>query len=206
MSRGGRGGGRGGFTKTNPQFASLGVNSAEGAPMLVTQPPPLYPLLARRPVPLTQSSDLDYLVVLRQDYIDHMQLSSSFLKKPQTETESTNEIDRLLSQLPQTKGQYEWNLLPAELRPKVLAKRNKVNAVSKNVDIQETLFKLEKMESEGAEETKENEAAEDDEEELKLSEPEDEEMDDGTDYANNYFDNGEAYEDEEDNLDDGPVY
>lgn len=37
-------------------------------------------------------------------------------------------------------------------------------------------------------------------------EDEDEEMDDGTDYANNYFDNGEAYEDEDDNLEDGPVY
>lgn len=35
---------------------------------------------------------------------------------------------------------------------------------------------------------------------------EDEEMDDGTDYANNYFDNGEDYEDEDDNLEDGPIY
>lgn len=35
---------------------------------------------------------------------------------------------------------------------------------------------------------------------------EDEEMDDGTDYANNYFDNGEGYEDEDDNLEDGPIY
>lgn len=35
---------------------------------------------------------------------------------------------------------------------------------------------------------------------------EDEEMDDGTDYANNYFDNGEGYEDDDDNLEDGPIY
>ena len=35
----------------------------------------------------------------------------------------------------------------------------------------------------------------------------DEEMDDGTDYASNYFDNGEAFEDgEDDNLEDGDVY
>lgn len=34
----------------------------------------------------------------------------------------------------------------------------------------------------------------------------DEEMDDGTDYNLNYFDNGESYEDEDDNLDDGPTY
>ena len=32
-------------------------------------------------------------------------------------------------------------------------------------------------------------------------------MDDGTDYASNYFDNGEAFEDgEDDNLEDGDVY
>jgi DNA-directed RNA polymerase III subunit RPC7 len=35
----------------------------------------------------------------------------------------------------------------------------------------------------------------------------DEEMDEGTDYINSYFDNGENYLDEEDdNLDDGPIY
>lgn len=37
---------------------------------------------------------------------------------------------------------------------------------------------------------------------------EDLEMDDELDYGNNYFDNGEGYNDEDDNLDegDGPVY
>ena len=36
---------------------------------------------------------------------------------------------------------------------------------------------------------------------------EDEEMDGGTDYANNFFDNGEGYgDDEDDNLDEGGIY
>jgi DNA-directed RNA polymerase III subunit RPC7 len=34
----------------------------------------------------------------------------------------------------------------------------------------------------------------------------DDEMDDENDYGGNYFDNGEAYNEEDDNLDDGPVY
>merc|ERR1712198_514177 len=35
----------------------------------------------------------------------------------------------------------------------------------------------------------------------------DEEMDGGTDYASNYFDNGEGYEDgDDDNLDEGGIY
>lgn len=37
---------------------------------------------------------------------------------------------------------------------------------------------------------------------------EDHEMDEDLDYGNNYFDNGEGYNDEDDNLDegDGPIY
>lgn len=36
----------------------------------------------------------------------------------------------------------------------------------------------------------------------------DQEMDEDLDYGNNYFDNGEGYNDEDDNLDegDGPIY
>lgn len=36
----------------------------------------------------------------------------------------------------------------------------------------------------------------------------DQEMDDDIDYGNNYFDNGEGFNEEDDNLDDGdgPVY
>lgn len=51
-----------------------------------------------------------------------------------------------------------------------------------------------------------NNEVDDDETEEVMEFDEDEEMDDGTDYANNYFDNGEAYEDEDDNLEDGPIY
>lgn len=69
------------------------------------------------------------------------------------------------------------------------------------------LIKLEKLEEKtgNADTTNKVPAEEDAEEELEIQE-EDEEMDDGTDYANNYFDNGEAYDDEDDNLDDGPIY
>ena len=34
----------------------------------------------------------------------------------------------------------------------------------------------------------------------------DEEMDEDNDYGVSYFDNGDAYNEEDDNLDDGPVY
>lgn len=53
--RGGRGG-RGGSSKTftKEQLNALGAGTNE-IPSIVTQPPPLYPLLDRRPIPLTVS-------------------------------------------------------------------------------------------------------------------------------------------------------
>lgn len=39
-----------------------------------------------------------------------------------------------------------------------------------------------------------------------IYEEQDEEMDEDNDYGNNYFDNGDAFNEEDDNLDDGPVY
>lgn len=63
-------------------------------------------------------------------------------------------------------------------------------------------------EVEGKEEEEEKEGEEEDGvmDEYEDDDP-DEEMDEGTDYINSYFDNGESYLDEEDdNLDDGPIY
>lgn len=118
------------------------------------------------------------------------------------------EIDKLVAQLPKVKEQYDWTLFPSELRPKMLAKRNKKSA-QKDVNVVEKLSKLEKIEEKSNSDPVKIKIEEDDDvDDLEVGEDEqeDEEMDDGTDYANNYFDNGEEYEDEDDNLDDGPIY
>lgn len=52
--RGGRGGGRGAKqTFTKEQLNTLGITNNEVLPGPVTHPPPLYPLLNRKPVPFT---------------------------------------------------------------------------------------------------------------------------------------------------------
>ncbi|XP_018578560.1 DNA-directed RNA polymerase III subunit RPC7-like [Anoplophora glabripennis] len=205
--RGGRGG-RGGNTKSfnREQLNALGVGGNEVLPGPVTQPPPLYPLLDRRPVPINPSLEMDYLLILRQDFIDHMQLSGSYIKLPKNKNnQPEQEIDKLVAQLPTVKEKYDWALFPSELRPKMLAKRIKKKVV-KEVNVEQRLTLLEKLEekSENAE-VPANNVGDDEVEEIEEID-EDEEMDDGTDYANNYFDNGEAYEDEDDNLEDGPIY
>ena len=85
-------------------------------------------------------------------------------------------------------------------------------------DITKRLEMLEKKEGEEKDEDGEDkDGSDDDEDEEKKAAgkgdvesdgpEEDEEMDDGTDYANNFFDNGEGYLDEDDdNLDEGGIY
>ncbi|KAJ8971146.1 hypothetical protein NQ317_003436 [Molorchus minor] len=205
--RGGRGG-RGGITKSfnREQLTAMGVGGAEILPGPVTQPPPLYPLLDRRPVPINPSLETDYLLILRQDFIDHMQLSGAYLKMPESKNKEPQQaIDKLMAQLPSAKEKYDWSLFPSELRPKIVARRIK-RKPAKEVNVDERLSVLEKQEEKTESETVVNpENVEGETEEVEVEE-EDEEMDDGTDYANNYFDNGEDYEDEDDNLEDGPIY
>ncbi|CAG9860094.1 unnamed protein product [Phyllotreta striolata] len=216
--RGRGGGGRGGISKTmnREQLIALGVGNKELIPGPVLQPPMLFPLLERRPVPLNQTLEMDYLLILRQDFIDHMQLSGSYLKLPGNKTKPEQEIDKLVAQIPSTKEKYDWRLFPSELRPKVSIKRSIKKGTTKEVDVEQRLKVLETLEKkiEASETTGAREAGksgEDDEEDADIPEvmeedEEDEEMDDGTDYANNYFDNGEDYDDEDDNLEDGPIY
>lgn len=79
-----------------------------------------------------------------------------------------------------------------------------------------SLFRLDKLEEKEKTEVHEMEVVpeeagvkketEEPKEEEEEEEFDDEELDDGTDYNTNYFDNGEGYLDEDDDLDEGPCY
>ncbi|KAF5275069.1 hypothetical protein FQA39_LY07006 [Lamprigera yunnana] len=207
----GRGGMGGGVSFNHEQLSAIGITPGENMPVPIAEPPPLYPILNRKPVPLKESLELDYLLILRQNILDQMQASGAYVRMPQLSERRDKlhqEIDKLLAQLPPVKEKFDWQLLPAELRPKVVARRMKIKE-SKVVDIDSRLNQLEKQEDSSVEKmdvaVKEEADPEEEEEEL-IENYEDEDIDDGTDYANNYFDNGESYEDEDDNLDDGPIY
>ncbi|KAK9886660.1 hypothetical protein WA026_017580 [Henosepilachna vigintioctopunctata] len=205
----GRGRGRGGENRSfnREQLNALGVTGNEPIPNQVIEPPPLYRMLERRPVPLESSKEMEYLLLLKQDFIHHMQLSPSYLKMPVTKSnEFEQEIDKLVAQIPTKREKYNWNLFPSELRPKIFAKRTK-HKLQKAVDVSEKLNKLEKLEEKSFKsDVKTEPTTNEDDEIIEQEEEQDEEMDFGTDYANNYFDNGEEFDDEDDNLDDGPIY
>lgn len=65
MSGRGRGRGRGGSKQqfTKEQLNTLGISKNDVLPGPVTQPPPLYPLLNRKPVPLTVRTIAIFLFV-----------------------------------------------------------------------------------------------------------------------------------------------
>ncbi|KAI5737641.1 hypothetical protein M8J76_015285 [Diaphorina citri] len=161
------------------------------------QPPPLYPTLEYKPASIASTDSSKYLVEMKKKIEKDMRDSNSRLK--------------IVSEL-------EWKLVPSELKMKVTKRKAPRLNINKGKDI-DWLKKLEERESikikeeqDDMEEDDENaekkmkikEEVEDEEEEGEEEVDEDEMMDEGTDYIQNYFDNGEDYIDENDDLDDGP--
>ncbi|KAK3874594.1 hypothetical protein Pcinc_020486 [Petrolisthes cinctipes] len=222
---GGRGRGRGrgkGMT-----LEQLGVQKGEGLPERVLGPPETYPPLEFRPVPPTQEKNLaeSYLLVVKKEFREHMQNSQYYIQPAVKRPDIERYSDRY-QVLAGHRGQLSlnWSRFPKELHPATIAaagkKRKRLRAKlavkakrakSKDVNISERLEALEKKEALVTEETEEDgdEEGEDkvEGEEVEELEEVDEELDEGTDYVNNYFDNGDSYLDEEDDaLEEGGVY
>lgn len=216
----GRGRGRGGsnLSLTHEQLQSLGIGRGENNPQNVA-PPPLFPKLEAKPLPLACDAATDYMLIVKDQFIEFLHESPAFVKqKAQTDgVERYSDKYKMLA-LDAKQGKIldcVWANMPIELRPQ--ANRTRVTSRKRKLDdptvIAKRLQTLEKKETQENGDNAENESeeptkkeADNDDEEIEDEQEEEFEMDDGTDYANNYFDNGEDYDEEEDNLDDGPVY
>ncbi|XP_046655627.1 DNA-directed RNA polymerase III subunit RPC7-like isoform X1 [Daphnia pulicaria] len=207
---GGRGRGRGNAVSFN--IEQLGFGRGEAGPVSVTQPPPLFPSLENRPLPLIKDVENEYILVTQKDLSTRMRNSPFYLKH--SEKINSTSYEKELPVL--------WNRMPAELRDDTFTKRlatgkSKVtlNAKRKKVEDPDKIFaKLEKKErnesegdgdGDGKEDEDDQDKSDDEKVEMEddVVEDEDEEMDKDTDYANNYFENGEGYLDDEEGQDDG---
>lgn len=214
----GRGRGRG-KPSMSISTEQLGFTKGEALPPPVLQPPPKYPSLEYKPMPLIINTEMSYLLELKREYAEYMRESSNNVLPLVIKKDIERYSDRyqdLITDKSSYETRYDWSRMPAELKPQLRKRKGqkfeKPLKKQKNVDVELKLQELEKKENsqqsdteeeekeEEETEEKDDEHAEDEEEEL------DEEMDEGTDYLNNYFDNGEGYDDEDDNLDDGPIY
>ena len=203
----------------NPEI--LGVGREQPAPSSVLDPPPIYPQLRAKPkVPPNRSENM-YLSSLAKDFVSRMQDSPFYvnsLSQGNTREDPFKrlgldpnrfplELVKVFKNVSGSKGLKRKNVS----QPNLSVKRAKIDPSG---DINSHLDKLEAKEgdadedetdvkeSKGKESDKENDGEEED-----LEDIDDEEMDDETDYARDYFDNGEGYLDEEDdNLDEGGIY
>lgn len=197
----------------------LGFSKGEALPPPVLQPPPKYLPLEYKPLPLNITAEMSYMLELKREYAEYLRDSYNNVLPVVIKKDIERYSDRyqdLITDKTSYEARYDWTRMPAELKPQPRKRKGpkveKPKKKKKNVDVESKLQELEKKESsqqsdveEEEKEEEETEEKEDDHVEDEEVEP-DEEMDEGTDYLNNYFDNGEGYDEEDDNLDDGPVY
>ncbi|CAL4072866.1 unnamed protein product [Meganyctiphanes norvegica] len=223
---GGRGRGGGGRGR-GKNLEQLGVQKGEALPERVVGPPETFPPLEFRPVKPPQEKNIaeSYLLVIKKEFREHMQNSQYHIQPDVTRPDIERYSDRY-NMLPNRRGQLNlhWTQFPKELRPGAIKTNKKRKITSKKafpvnvkrgrmsqkeVDVTQTLNELEKKESTTDDP---DEVEEDEEEEGKVDEEniegdeEDEELDDGTDYVNNYFDNGEELDEEDDALEEGGTF
>lgn len=217
----GRGRGRGStLSLTHEQMQSLGIGRGENTTQIVA-PSPLFPKLEAKPLPLACDAATDYTLIVKDQFIEFLHESPAFVKPKKSQSDGIERYSDKYKMLALDDKQGKvldcvWANMPMELRPQ--ANRTRVTSRKRKLEdpseIAERLKTLEKKESqENGETVEENDNEEtvkkrdpNDDEEIEDEQEEELEMDDGTDYANNYFDNGEEYDEEDDNLDDGPVY
>ncbi|XP_011298286.1 DNA-directed RNA polymerase III subunit RPC7-like [Fopius arisanus] len=216
----GRGrGGRAPQLSLNAEQFGFGKGEEKIALPPVLQPPLKYPPMEYKAPPFQLTVELSYLLQLKRDFGEALRESPNNVQPIAVKKDIERYSDRYQDMMVDKstyEQRYDWNKFPKELKPggrKRKAKKSQVEPkIKKEVDVEKKLQELEKKEvtqksddedekgDQDGEEKDGDEAVEDEEAEV------DEEMDDGTDYVNNYFDNGEGYEDEDDNLDDGPIY
>ncbi|XP_018792200.1 PREDICTED: DNA-directed RNA polymerase III subunit RPC7-like [Bactrocera latifrons] len=208
----GRGRGKTG-SLTQEQLQTLGCIGKD-IPQVQTAPPPTFPPLMSKPVKLETTAAQNYQILWREAYLNHMRDSPYFLapKIPNANSTLQSYSDQWASAVEnaktKTKADFIWQMMPTELH--ITQKKRRVAGGDKIVskkprNIDDHLKVLEEKER-NEDEKDITKASSDSEHEEEEEAPADEEMDDENDYGNSYFDNGESYNEEDDNLDDGPVY
>lgn len=230
----GRGRGRGKSVSFDVQ--ALGFGRGEALPAAILQPPPLFPPQEFKPVPLAHSEDYDYMLALKQEFVATLHKSPYYLKldDKRCDIERYSDKYQLTQQDSSDSLNPDWRRLPAELKAKErkVRKVKKVSTIKPNIvprkkvktevdekEITKTLETLEKKEESGAdaeeggaekegaaEGEEEEEEKDEDAEDLEGLELDEEDLEEETDYAFSYFDNGEGYGDDDGDDDEGPVY
>lgn len=215
---GGRGRGRGRGVNMSFSVEALGFGRGEALPQAALAPPPIFPPLSTKPLPLDVDIQQDYMLVIKKELSIFWHDSPFFVTPPAVRGSIERYSDRYLEQAAgtaQADRHTDISRIPAELKLSAVAARKRrrdrtgpgpsTKVARGAADVAKRLENLEKKEKEGdGDEKKDDKEGESDEE---VGEPEDIELDEGTDYIQDYFDNGEDYLDpDEDALEEGPIF
>jgi len=227
----GRGRGRGQFSSLNTEALGIKPNEFGRQAESSKDPPPIYPPLGQKQLKPLKLPEHDYMLAVMKDYVNQMRDSQFAISRDEKQSADTNVIVGRYSDSIQGKVQrpltgIDWKRYPKELAPSKIKKSKRTSTAKVKTDVKRRkltdtaniLDKLEKNEEnedkdQDDDETSNPGGSDKDEDEtsnkddIEEDEVMDEELDEGTDYANNYFDNGENYlDDEDDNLDEGGIF
>ncbi|XP_069805882.1 DNA-directed RNA polymerase III subunit RPC7-like [Dendropsophus ebraccatus] len=211
MAGRGRGSGRGQMTFI---VQAIGIGRGDTLPPPTLQPPPLFPALDFKPVPLQTGEEIEYMLALKQELRGAMKSLPYYIKPAAPKKDVERYSDKYQTSGPVDNAidwHPDWNLLPRELKIKVrkIQKEKSTVVLPKHkqrvpLDKEEIIKKLENLEKKEEEVSSEEEEEKKDEEEEKEEEEEydEEEHEEETDYIMSYFDNGEDFGgDSDDNMD-----
>lgn len=183
-------------------MSSIGLNRQEINQNVLT-PPDLFPPTFFRTIKIeAKKSDL-YLVNLKEQFRNDLKSSQFFIKDKKDESKIERYSDKYEAILNQPTNEIKaWNydLFPDELKPKLKSKKEIKSSTNKikKVTFDDLKTKLEKLESIEGDENVEDEENDKEEEEIEAGIVE-EDIEEETDYAMSYFDNGEEYLNDSDN-------
>ncbi|XP_078499264.1 DNA-directed RNA polymerase III subunit RPC7-like [Lissotriton helveticus] len=208
----GRGRGRGQMT-FNVEVVGIGKGDALPPPTL--QPPPLFPSLDYKPVPLQMGEEVEYMLALKQELRGAMKNLPYYVKPAAPKKDVERYSDKYQTSGPMDNAidwNPDWKRLPPELKIRVrkVQKDRSTVVLPKHkqripLDKEEIIKKLETLEKKEEEVTSDEEEEKKKEEEEEKEEEEDydeEEHEEETDYIMSYFENGEDFGgDSDDNMD-----
>ncbi|XP_016986088.1 DNA-directed RNA polymerase III subunit RPC7 [Drosophila rhopaloa] len=212
MAGRGRGGKTG--TLTAEQMAMLGCT--KDLPVQ-TAPPPTFPPVLNRPTTIETTATQNYQLLWKEDFLNRMRDSPYYIVSASQESQNLEHKDwreKAMKRMKlKTQPEFNYKAMPQELNISSRKRRGadiRPKLLTKKTNIEDRLKVLEQKElKSGGGEQDEVKQESDSEQEEEQDDPEaamDDEMDEDNDYGATYFDNGEAFNDEDDNLDDGPVY
>lgn len=205
----GRGRGRGSAANKMPiPMSSIALNRNE-LNQNVQTPPELYPATFFRTIKIEPEEVDLFLVGIKQQLRTDFKNSQYFIKEKKVERtidRYSDKYETILNQPTNETKVWNYGVFPDELKPKLKTK-GKETTKAKKVTFEELKSKFEKLESNENAEDENVEDEEKDNEEEAVAELVEEDIEEETDYALSYFDNGEDYnEGSDDNLGDEATF